>query len=327
MANKMKVLISLAVLFGLTYTQAINLESFNVNRLRRQNFYYSMKSNWIPPSPSNEGCVLMGCCLFPLGGCLIGREALKKEERPESLQSIKQPKFSIGISYSPGIAYTGIQLSGPFPTTIGPTPEAFFAHFYLNNKLEIDARYYFNSRWALGIGGGYMWARLNARNPWFYPKGLLEGESWGIWDKSRFWEITTFSWSACLLYYRVNRKCVKYIGGGLEYNLSEGLAHGKWSEWSEQYPSEIIESLEGNALRWGRGMGSFFNIGFARLITKNVSFNVSLTVRYSLAKEYKWELPSWAVLDKPINYNFTGLYPKIGFSYVLFKQQTKKEEY
>ena len=305
------------------FAQAEEADSLKINSLKKQKLFFAAEDNWIPPSwPNESSCISLGCCLMPLGGCLIGREALKKGARPESLQAIKQPKFSIGISYSPGIAYTGDQLHGHLPYGIGiPPPEAFFAWLYLNNRLEIDAKYYLDTHWALGIGGGYMWTRLNGRNPWFFPKSSLEGELW--FAGYRYWEISTFSGTMGLSYYLVNRKNSGYIEGGLEYNVSEGLSYG---EWYMHYPPDTVEYLKGTAMRRGKGMGLFLNIGFARPITRNISFNVSLILRSSLAKEYKWELPSWAVLYEPITYSFTGLYLKIGFSYILLKQQAKKEE-
>lgn len=343
--GKLKVLGCLMILFNLVFTEESGSDSSKLNilnslKLKRQKLFYPIRNNfsngvnsssenWIPPSLPNESeCIgVGGCCLMPLSGFLILRETFKKEALKESLQPIIKPKFSIGISYNPGIAFTGIALVGPrIGGFAGIPPEAILALFYLNNRVEIDAQYHFDRHWALGIGGGYMWIRLNERNPWFFPKGSLEGEVWTIYDKSCFWEITTFSPSIELLYYWVNTKIVRYMGGGLEYNLSRGLAHGKYAKWSgETYPDTIIEYLEGDALRWAKGIGAFFDVGFERLIMKNILFDISLKGRYSLAKEYRWELPSGAVLGKPITYSFTGIYLKAGFTYILFKQQTRKE--
>ena len=135
---------------------------------------------------------------------------------------------------------------------------------------------------------------------------------------SCFWEISTFSLSVGLSYYLSNGKNMAYVGSGLEYNRSEGLSHG---EFTKGYPAY----LKGDALRKGKGIGLFFNFGFLKPITGNISFNVAWIVRYSLAKEYEWNLPSWAVLDKPINYSFTGVYLKVGLTHVLLKQKTKQE--
>ena len=306
------------------FAQAEEADSLKINSLKKQKLFFAAEDNWIPPSwPNESSCISLGCCLMPLGGCLIGREALKKEARPESLQSIKQPKFSIGISYSPGIAYTGTELAhpsrfSPFPDP-GKLPEAIIAHLYLNNRVELGIGYFVNPKWCLETNAAYMWTRLNERNPWFSPKG----KSWGESTSRCYWEISTFSGTMGLSYYPVNRKNSGYIEGGLEYNVSEGLSYG---EFRRYYSPDTVECLKGTAMRRGKGFGLFLNIGFARTVTRNISFNVSLILRSSLAKEYKWELPSWAVLDGPITYSFSGLYLKIGFSYILLKQQAKKEE-
>ncbi len=332
MVNKKVGLIWVVILLCLIFTKAQESRSLTIIPLTPQLRLYAT-GNWIPPSLPNElKCVGAGCCLIPLAGCLVGREALKKEARLESLPKVKQPKFSIGISYSPGIAYTGTRLSRPFFSPFpdpGKLPEAIISQLYLNNRVELGVRYYVNPKWCLEINTAYMWVRLNGRSPWFSPDTLVEEYwYWSAWEDSCFWEFTTFSVPIGLLYYWVNRKGTKYIGGGLEYNFSKCLAHGKFLRHSQYYyPDTPIVYLEGNALRSGRGMGIFFDIGFNRVITKIFSLNISLTIRHSLAKIGRADLPSWAVLSgEPITYSFTGIYLKVGFTYVLFKHQTRKEK-
>ncbi|MEO0161732.1 MAG: hypothetical protein ABIL74_05620 [candidate division WOR-3 bacterium] len=326
----MKALGILVILFNLIFAQEIKSDSSALNPLnllKRQNLLYSAGENWIPPSlPSESECISGGCCLMPLGGFFIMREALKQEVPLESLQPAVKPKFSIGISYSPGIALTGGALVGPQVPGLGiPPPENVLALFYLNNRVEIDAQYHFDSHWALGIDGGYMWVKLNGRNPWFSPRDTLENEVKSL--RTTFWEISTFCGLIGLSYRFVNGKRMGYIGGGLEYNIAEALSHGEWVIYypADYFPSDTIE-YTGKAFRWGRGGGVFMNIGFFRPITKRISLNIAWTVRYSLAKEYEWKLPPWAVLDKPITYSFTGLYLKVGFTYIMFKKQTNKGE-
>ena len=327
--ERVRVFIGLVVLFGVGFMPAEELDSLKRDLLK-QKIFYASDDLWIPPSlPSDKECVGVGCCLMPVGGFLIIREALKKEEKPESFKSVMTPKFSIGLGYSPGIAYAGRELKYPVSSPLidlGKIPESIASWFYWNNILEIDVRYHIARHWALGIGGGYMWSKLNERNPWFSPKDSIVGKN-PVIAENCYWEITTFYEAIGCFYYFNKSKKNSHLGIGVEYNISEGRAYGEWTEWNTSvYPSEIVQQFIGKALRWGRGFGSFVNIGFARPMTKNISFNISLIIRYSLSKEYKWELPSWAILDKPINYSFTGVYLKVGCTYSLFKQQTDKEE-
>ncbi|MGQ9663754.1 MAG: hypothetical protein ACUVUH_00275 [bacterium] len=323
----MKFLICVAILCGLIFAEKeVEIDSLATNSLRKLGLFSSSSDNWIPPSLPNEteyigaGC----CCVMPLSGFLILKQILKKDASKESLQLIMYPKLNIGISYSSGIAYTGTELEHPFPGSEfpdpGALPEAIASWLYFNNRAELGIGYFVNPKWCLEINAAYMWARLNGRNPWFFPKENLEGNNWGPWGEHCYWEISTFSGAIGFSYHWDETKN-RFIGGGIECNITEGFVHGEYTRALE-YPK--WELLEGDALRWGRGFGSFVNIGVARPMTKNISFNVSLIIRYSLSKEYKWELPTWAVLEKPISYSFTGIYLKIGLAYSLFKHQIKK---
>ncbi|MEO0166377.1 MAG: hypothetical protein ABIL39_09600, partial [candidate division WOR-3 bacterium] len=187
----LKIWVCIITLINLIFAEEIKSDSsLNLlNSLKRQKLFYTTSENWIPPSlPSESECIGMGCCLFPIAGYLIGKEAFKKEAPQESLQPTIKPKFSIGINYSPGIALTGGALVGPQIEGFGiPPPENVLALFYLNNSIEIAAQYHFDSHWALGIGGGYMWTHLKERSSPLscYPSppswGLPKQEDWAIW--------------------------------------------------------------------------------------------------------------------------------------------------
>jgi hypothetical protein len=319
--------LSLVVLMFADVMDLDSILSNQSNSLACHDMVSILENYPIPPSlPSDPEYVGVECCLMSVAGCLIARELTKKDNiLSDSVSLITKPKFSIGISYSPGIAYAG-DLSYPFFSPF-PDPgrlfEAIASELYLNNRVELTMGYFVYPKWCLDISGGYMWVRLDGRNPWFFPKeNLGESNYWGTWEEHCYWKISTFSGAIGFSYHLDNTKN-RFIGVGLEYNSTSGFAHGEYTR-ALQYPT--WELLEGDALRWGRGFGLFLNIGFARQMTKNILFNVSLIIRYSLSKEYKWSLPTWAVLDKPINYSFTGMYLKIGFSYILLNHKTKKEE-
>ena len=148
------------VLHGLIFVQAEEADSLKINSLKKQKLFFAAEDNWIPPSwPNESSCISLGCCLMPLGGCLIGREALKKEARPESLQSIKQPKFSIG--YTGGIYYTGRDLMKYFSEMTFDPIELILGRLYWLNSLEASIYYPVTQKSALEIGGGWWWAEIH----------------------------------------------------------------------------------------------------------------------------------------------------------------------
>ncbi|MEO0137396.1 MAG: hypothetical protein ABIL40_02325 [candidate division WOR-3 bacterium] len=297
----LKISVCIIILINLIFAEEIKSDSsLNLlNSLKRQKLFYSSTSeNWIPPSlPSESGCIGVGCCLMPLSGFLIMKEAFKKEAPPESLRQSPQPKFSIGISYSPGIAYAGMLGRSLETGEMDP-----FHDLYFNNTLEIDCKYYLNSYWGLSLCGGYMWTHLEERGIWLIaPEHWKSGNSfvWDIWN-----------------YYGVCRLLHNFlhvsISEGLEYYFSTGKDYEEWIR------ADTIKTFIGTT--HNKGLGCIVSVGFEKPIFSKVSWNSYFVLRYGGARSYKQETEQEDVVWwKPVDFTFTGIYVKIGINYVFYE--------
>jgi|GEM_PF-1652971 len=266
----------------------------------------------IPPTlPSwKSDYVRDECCIIPFWGFFIFRNIFRKEG-----ETIGRPGVIMGINFSPGIAYSGSRLSRILET--GECDP--FHRFYLNYRSEFDIQYLMKGRWYLKVFLGYMWAKLDKRMWPFWPSSPPSGGGdWG--HRSWHWELSTYT-GGIEIVYNWGEKVRKNMGLGIEYNQTTGRYPG-W--FVEVFPGSYNtgEELKGDGIFWGRGMGIFFDIGFDRKIIDMISMSFSLTIRTSLAKTYKSEIPDWAYYSEPYGvepliFRFTGIYTKIGLNYIL----------
>ncbi len=297
----LKIWVCIITLINLIFADEIKSDSsLNLlNSLKRQKLFYTTSENWIPPSlPSESECIGMGCCLFPIAGYLIGKEAFKKEAPPESLRQSPQPKFSIGISYSPGIAYAGMLGRSLETGEMDP-----FHDLYFNNTLEIDCKYYLNSYWGLSLCGGYMWTHLKERSSPLscYPSP----PSWGL-PKQEDWVIWTIYGTAKFQKLKSDRNGLTCLGGGIEYYFSDGVVNVIFTKAGLQMVGE----------NWGRGFGGFLEVGKEKKLVHNFSWFFLFTVRFGTAFCYQQETSQpeffW---NGPVDFHFSGVYLKVGVNY------------
>lgn len=265
--------------------------------LEGQRIFYSSSGEWIPPAlPTNTAC--FGCCLIPLGGCLIGHKVFSK--RPETTEVLRKRKLSIGLSYSPGVAYTGDELMRE-PET-GPFDIDLTKFIYWNNILEVNSQYYFNPNWAVELGIGYLWAKMEDRR-------IHIGGSPGAWQFSG--GVLSYS----IYWVRVMRKESSSIGGGVEYYYTTGLDLEK--EW---WPSTSTITLK----NWGRGLGGFLSLEYSKKVVPKINLKYSLLIRGGCSKEYKYSISESIEKKEKIDFHLSGVYIKIGISYNLLIKNSKR---
>ena len=273
---------------------------------------------WIPPTLSSENnwSTCTGCCLIPTIGGLIARETFKKETELESVA--RMPKFSLGINYSLGVAYAGA-LSKSTDEIID-----FGRRNYWNNILEIDTRYYFNPNWALCIGGGYMWTYLEGRLSYLNVPVKPQEEPWGSAGDGE-WSI----WSMLIFAgyeYNMIRK-PKSVGasvrGGIEYYRSEGICITWMGRYNHQTGESELREVSGKS--FNRGVGVTSSVGIEKPILHNLTWNLSFVLRAGMAFTHKQKTEEKDVVwEKPIRFNFTGYYIRMGINYNFFGKGGEK---
>jgi len=250
---------------------------------------------WIPPGLYDEPSYI-GCCLFSFGAGLVGYEIYKSLK--DTTKKEYYPKFSIGIGYSPGIAYTGMELGRSLETgEIDP-----FHLLYWNNVLEIGVRGHFSPKWTIGIGGGYIWSSLKDRSTPLdcYPSP----PGWGLPIRQDWLIATTYG---CAKVGRISstKNTLIFLDGGVEYYLSKGIVYEIFTEVGKKLVAK----------NFGRGVGSFLEISIQRLIVANISLVFSFILRYGIGSCYHQEVSHEEfVWRKAVNFNLSGAYFKIGIS-------------
>ncbi len=278
----------------------------------------SLKSDdlWIPPTLSSETSC-WGCCLLPIAGLLIVRESFKKEPQADSIKSITEAKISLALSYSLGVAYRGSHLRSAEGEDLFQNPSWWT---YWNNILSTQISFYFNRHWGLRLGCGYMWTHLentvfdfdihteSVNYPWI-PVGQ---DKWNIY--SGFGSIGIESRSPT---YR--KGISRNLGIGLEYYFSNGVVEDSMGRYDPQKGISEFRHVKGQSSN--RGMGFFFSIGFERIIKFPIKWHVALLLRYGLAKCWKQSTSQKDVVwRRPINFNFSGAYFRVGISYNFLKK-------
>ncbi len=260
----------------------------------RTKYIESLQSDdlWVPLGLYDEpSCI--GCCLFSFGAGLVGYEIYKSFK--DTTKRGYYPKFSIGISYSPGIAYTG-RLSRSLETgEMDP-----FHMLYWNNIVEIEIRSYINPHWAIGIGGGYMWTSLRDRSTPLscYPSP----PGWGLPIRED-WLISTTYGSAKVKRIISLRNPSIFLNYGIEYYSSKGVVNEIFTEAGEKLV----------ARNFGRGFGSFLEIGIEKFITTKIIWTFLFNLRYGVGSCYRQEVTheefTW---HETVDFNFSGIYLKMG---------------
>jgi len=220
------------------------------------------------------------------------------------------PKFSIGISYSPGIAYTGMLSRSLETGEMDP-----FHMLYWNNVVDIETRYYINPHWAIGIGGGYMWTHLEERGSfldipvksWEEPWGSTGLESWDIWS---------YYGSFISEYIISHKPTTLLIEGGMEYYLSKSYCIEGKGRHNHKTGGSEFRIVKG--VNYSKGCGFLISVGLKKPMFSNFHWHVLLVFRYGTSQSYKQLSEEEDVIwDQPVNLNFTGLYIKAGVSYDL----------
>ena len=282
------------------------LTKFPIQDISQGRFlFYSSSEEWIPPAlPANTAC--FGCCLIPLGGCLIGHEVFSK--RPETTEVFKERKLSIGLSYSPGVAYTGDKLRKRLALETGEIDP--FAWFYWNNILRIDIQYYFKTKWAIEIGAGYMWAKMENRDE---NVRILtsSGSPWGGFGN---WNISSKLLSFHIYWMNTNGNDLYLIGAGSEYYFTKGVdieVKERWSPSGTETKSIILTN-------WGKGVGLSVSLNLLKKFASNFYLNFASEIRYGYAEEYRYSISKSAEQISrlgSIDLYFHGIYFKIGLVY------------
>ena len=291
---------------------------FKQNLINQDTSVKFRKNNdlWIPPRLPNETSC-WGCCLIPTIGGLITHESFKKGIHADSLQLMSEPQLDIGFNYSLGVAYTGEDLRSAKGEDIFQNPSWWT---YWNNLLEIVASYYFNPNWTLGLGCGCMWTHLKNTvfrfdiytDPWM----SVSEDRWGIY--SGFGRIGFENKS-------YGKSTNRILGAGLEYYFSIGIAKENMGRYNPQADTSEYRCVEGKI--FNKGMGIFFLIGFEKVIMPPVVWHATFILRHGIARNYKQKtIQEDIVWTRPIdiNFNFSGLYLKVGISYKFFKERRIK---
>jgi len=231
---------------------------------------------WIPPGLYDEPSC-MGCCLFSFGAGLVGYEIYKSLK--DTTKKDYYPRFGIGISYSPGIAYTGLLSRHLGTGELDP-----FCNLYWNNRADICILYFLTSNWAVGIGGGYMWTELWNRTPRFTLYYPPKWEPWILDSEDSYWILSSVT-GIIKVKYLLSKGKMGYLEGGLEYYYLKGESHG---EFYQGYPAIFFT---GESFSWARGFGGFLGLGIYKSILWNIELDISIVGRYGMAKEYKYEIP------------------------------------
>ncbi|OPX18506.1 hypothetical protein BXT86_00930 [candidate division WOR-3 bacterium 4484_100] len=300
-----RVFIGLVVLFGVGFLPAEGLDSLKTDLLERQRIFYASDDLWIPPGLYDEPSGT-GCCLFSFGAGLVRHEIYKSLK--DTTKKEYYPKLSIGIGYSPGIAYTG-RLSRSLETG----EMDLFHMLYWNNIVEINTKYYINPHWAIGIGGGYMWTSLRDRSTPLscYPSP----PGWGL-PIQEDWLISTTYGSAKVGRIIFAWHTLVFINFGIEYYSSKGIVNEIFTEAGEKLV----------ARNFGQGFGSSLGVGIEKFIVTNINWAFSFNLRYGVASCHHQEVTheefTW---HEAVDFNFSGIYLKIGLHYV-FRRGGKNVE-
>ena len=258
---------------------------------------------------SSEECVVSGCCLIPLAGCIMGvsvlkEDTLREKKTKEEWERIKNlpwyRRLSFGIGYSGGVCWTGEDLERENPPPLDPT-----AKLYWLNLLETMVGYRLSPQYKIGIGTGYMWTYLRDRTSSLSWGGtrVHENTEWEIWGiplsiGAKIYKDTTLNIEFQINYY--------FIKG-------TDIEKGRFDNWSY----ETIETVIVNC--WARGGGCSLKLNYEGSLFGRLKFICSPMVKIGGAREYKNDAPldslDDAMWDGPVDFFVTGLYLNLGLSY------------
>ena len=300
-----RVFIGLVVLFGVGFLPAEGLDSLKTDLLERQRIFYASDDLWIPPSlPSDKECVGMGCCLMPVGGFLIIREALKKEERSESskLQDtlVFDKRVGFGLEYSLGLAGTGVgYLKG------GMEIIDFKEVFYWVNHINVRGIYRFTTSWDCIFGVGYIWGEMAGRLSVFVP--LSNGETPHFCSNAD-WKISAII-PSLLLKKKWGGKYDRFLEFGLEYYFATGINYEK-----KAYTLSPV-----TITTWGQSVGAILSLGFEKSLSNKVKWHLTCLARVGWIKNPQYTATEEVVRDATFSLNFTGIYLKMGMDYLFLR--------
>lgn len=236
------------------------------------------------------------CCLFPLAGEYMLYKVLKDKKSQK-----KEKYWTFGLNYSLGSA---LRVNGG---GVGMGEIAAVEMFYWTNRLELHLGHNFGSFWELEGGYSYMWGRETEYLVDIY---LSDGSSIFL---GPFWDISTFTLSLSLRFLKNGNK---FCGTGIEWYFTKGVTTANRKISKSQYEEfEFVTT--------GMAPGLFGEVGFRPALTKQLKFNISVAGRFAWIWNLNYPMKENVVRGEAIWYDFTGLYLKIGISYIFPKGAPK----
>ncbi|RKX70306.1 hypothetical protein DRP53_05395 [candidate division WOR-3 bacterium] len=251
---------------------------------------------WIPPGLYDEpSCI--GCCLFSFGAGLVGYEIYKSLK--DTTRKEYYPKFSIGIGYSPGIAYRGVLSRLLESGEMDP-----FYKYYWNNQAHVDLTIPISVASFVKLSVSYIWARIDKTGTLFRPPDghFCAGEN--------RWEFSSRSFAISLGHYLERNEGIQ-IEAGIEYYVWDGQDHEIKAYTFEPVKIKI----------WGNGICGLVNAGINKAITKWLIWNMNLSLRFSKGTEKGYSSSEAVEKLTPIEFHLTGTYINFGVKYVFKKIQ------
>ncbi len=248
---------------------------------------------WIPLGLYDEpSCI--GCCLFSFGAGLVGYEIYKSFK--DTTKRGYYPKFSIGISYSPGIAYRGVLSRLLESGEMDP-----FHQFYWNNQTHVDLSIPIGTASFVKLSGAYIWAKIEKTGTLFTP---LDGHFCAGENR---WEFRSRSFAISLGHYLKDIQIEAEIG----YYVWDGQDHE-----IKAYTFEPVKIKD-----WGNGIYGSVSMGINKVITDCLIWNINLSVRYSKGSEGGYSSSEAVERLTPIEFHLTGFYIDFGAKYIFKKVQ------
>ena len=290
-----RVFIGLVVLFGVGFMPAEGLDSLEINLLK-QKIFYASDDLWIPPGLYDEPSGT-GCCLFSFGAGLVGHEIYKSFK--DTTRKEYNPKLSIGIGYSPGIAYRGVLSRLLESGEMDP-----FHQFYWNNQVHLDLSLPVTTIFFTKLSGSYIWARIEKTGTLFRP---FDGHFCAGENK---WEFRSSSFAISLGHYLKQNKAIQ-IEAGIEYYV--------WDGQDREIKAYTFEPVK--IKNWGNGICGLVSMGFNKAITNRLIWNMGLSVRYSKGSQRGYSSSEAVEQLTPIVFHLTGFYIEFGIKYLFKKAQ------
>jgi len=245
---------------------------------------------WIPPGLYNEPSYI-GCCLFSFGAGLVGYEIYKSLK--DTTKKEYYPKFSIGIGYSPGIAYRGVLSRLLESGEMDP-----FHQFYWNNQVHLNLSIPVTTVFFTKLSGSYIWAKIGKT-------GALNRAPEGyFWPDTNSWKFNAYS---CGISIGSLLKQNSMVEVGIEYYGWEGECKG------HQIYADTFKAM--TSLSLGKGFCGIVGIGIDMPVLNSFFINTKLIVRWSKGSE-SYSSSEIGGDFTPVVLHLTGVYIDIGIEYV-----------